>query len=40
MSDENDETEDEPNVEVSELPREGGVKAELADGEDDKEDSE
>jgi len=40
MSDENDETEDAPNVEASELPDEGGVEAELEDGEDDEEDSE
>jgi hypothetical protein len=42
MSDEEgDEEEEEPNINTSELPDDGGVRAELADGEEeDKEDSE
>ena len=40
MSDEEDDSKEEPNIKTSELPDEGGVKAELADGEEEKEDSE
>lgn len=41
MSDEEGDKEEEPNVNTSELPDDGGVRAELADGEEeDEEDSE
>jgi len=41
MSDEEDDSEEKPNIKTSELPDEGGVQAELGDGEEEqKEDPE
>jgi len=39
MSSEEDDSKEEPNINTSELPDKGGVKAELADGEEENEDS-
>jgi hypothetical protein len=40
MCDDEESSEEEPNIKTSELPDEGGVRAELADGEKEEKDSE